>query len=150
MIRIASCLGVPAIRMRTKASGKKRRVRIVEAAADLESTGRCVVGVVDEINHALVWKACFAFQLKIHRHGDDPRVLELAALDLIVIFLYCPLVDVEVRVDGINAHHFCQHGRIGLDQVAAGNELAGNAALDRGFDFGEVQVERAELTEARA
>jgi hypothetical protein len=68
--------------------------------------------------------------------------LELAALDLIVIFLYCPLVDVEVRVDGINAHHFCEGGGIGLDQVTAGNELAGNAALDRGFDFREFHVER--------
>jgi hypothetical protein len=57
-------------------------------------------------------------------------------------FLHCPLVDVEVGVDEINAHHFCQHGRIGLDQVAPGNELAGNAALDRGFDFREFHVER--------
>ena len=62
--------------------------------------------------------------LEIHRHDGYPRVLALAALDLVVIFLYCPLVDVEVRVDGINAHHFGQQGRIGLDQVTAGNELA--------------------------
>ena len=50
-----------------------------------------------------------------------------------MILLHCPLVDVEVRVDGINAHHRCQLGRVGLNQVAAGDELAGDAALRSGI-----------------
>ena len=76
-------LGRPRDSDADKGVGEKRPVIIMEAAADLEGTGRGVVGVVDEIDDTLVWKARFAFQLEVDRDGGTRGSWSWPPLDLV-------------------------------------------------------------------
>ena len=69
------------------------------------------------------------------------RVLDLALVDHLLVGDDGALVHVGVGVDGIDADDVGEHRRVARDEVAHGDLLAADAAVDGGFDRGEIQVE---------
>ena len=109
--------------------------------AQAERTGGRVHAVVDEVDHPLVRKPFLVGQPQEDRNFCLPYRFDLPIADETTNPQHGPLVLVEIRVDRIHGHDRRQGRLIGLDHVGGVDELPADAALDRGVDRAEVEIQ---------
>ena len=123
-----------------ESAGIQESIRIWEETAHLESSGRGIELVIDEIDYPLMGEPLFVFHLKIDRHFRVPGIRESPLPDLLLIFQNRSFIHIKIGVDRIDTHDIREQSRIRLNQVSHRDLLPANPSYDRRGDLRKGQV----------
>lgn len=124
-----------------ESSGIQESIRVWEKTAHLESPGRGIELVINEIDYPLMGEPLFVFHLKIDLHFRVPGISESPLPDLPLILQDRSFIHIKIGVDRINTHDIREQSRIRLNQVSHRDLLPANPSSDRGGDLRKGQVQ---------